>query len=66
MCIGCGIPEKEKQQHIESVQNKALAYAKEIGKLVIVYIDTDGMYKYMESEAAKSAGVQPFSYAPVL
>lgn len=65
-CPGCLISEQQKQEVLKSVYDKALEYAKQIQKLVIVYEDDEGVPNFMEAEAAKLAGLRPIRYAPVM
>jgi hypothetical protein len=63
-CPGCNISAKEKQEKYKSEYAKALVYAKEIQKLVIMWESDEGVPGYMEAEAAKLAGVRVTGYVP--
>lgn len=63
-CPGCNTSEKQKQQNYKTEYDKAVEYAKQIKKLVIMYESDEGLPKYMEAEAAKLAGVRVTGYVP--
>lgn len=61
-CTGCLPTEKELQDLIKSVYDKAKTDAKENKKLHIIYMDSEGKPQYMEAEAAKLAGLRPIQF----
>src|SRR5687768_2005894 len=63
-CPGCNLSQIEKQKLNTVAYNKAVQYANEIKKLVVLYDDDEGLPKYMEAEAAKLAGVRITGYIP--
>jgi hypothetical protein len=63
-CPGCNISAKQKQELYTSEYTKALEYAKQIKKLVIMWESDEGVPGYMEAEAAKLAGVRVTGYVP--
>jgi hypothetical protein len=63
-CPGCLISQKRKQELYKIEYEKAVQYANEIKKLVIMYESDEGVPHYMEAEAAKSAGVRVTRFVP--
>lgn len=63
-CPGCNMSAKEKQEKYRTEYTKALEYAKQIKKLVIMYESDEGVPGYMEAEAARLAGVRITGYVP--
>lgn len=63
-CPGCNISAKEKQEKYKTEYSKAVEYAKQIKKLVVMWESDEGIPGYMEAEAAKLAGVRVTGYVP--
>lgn len=65
-CAECFLTEKEKQESLESVSEKAKDYAVRNKTFVVVYFMADGKAAYMEAEAARASGVIPVKFVSYL
>jgi hypothetical protein len=61
-CPGCLLTQKEKEEQIANVSQKAKEYADQNKKLAILYWLSDRQVSYMDADAARIAGITPIKY----